>query len=91
MLGKMRRRGRADKNAAVDASAEVVASIKRPPNILVKPKYFVPCRLIAVPLISMTATHSERAATHAHQAYGALLSEILQCRLAPGTKITISA
>ena len=32
----------------------------------------------------------DRAATQADQAYEALLAEILDCRLAPGTKITIS-
>jgi DNA-binding GntR family transcriptional regulator len=33
----------------------------------------------------------DRAATQADQAYEALLAEILDCRLAPGAKITISA
>jgi GntR family transcriptional regulator, carbon starvation induced regulator len=32
----------------------------------------------------------DRAATQADQAYEALLAEILDCRLAPGAKITIS-
>jgi GntR family transcriptional regulator, carbon starvation induced regulator len=36
------------------------------------------------------AASIDRAATQADQAYEALLSEILDCRLAPGTKITIS-
>src|SRR6516165_12027644 len=38
----------------------------------------------------MTKLAIERAATQADQAYEALLAEILDCRLAPGSKITIS-